>query len=57
MSSALRCINCGVLFAFGHEQDRVQRFLDHDCVGEVTLDNAERRHPSYRLYLVPDGAA
>jgi hypothetical protein len=57
MSSAIHCLICGVLFAFGSEQDRVQRFLNHSCTGSVHLDNAERRHPVNYRTPITDGAA
>lgn len=56
MSASLRCLSCGVVFAFGTDADRVARFQSHDCAGTaVELTRAVRRHPA--RMPITDGAA
>lgn len=58
MSAALRCLTCGVVFAFGDHEDRVDRFMQHSCTGTaVELTRAARRHPASRPMPITDGAA
>lgn len=56
MSASMRCLTCGVVFAFGTHEDRVDRFMSHACTGTaVELTRAVRRHPS--RMPITDGAA
>ena len=58
MSASMRCLTCGVVFAFGTHEDRVDRFMSHACTGTVVeLADATRRHPSRRPMPITDGAA